>query len=165
MRVRTWTLHCSGFSVCSAPFPPHILPILSAHRAGPERSGLPMWWQDCRIFVVQGPIPESLSQVTPDILSLCTSSSGTNRQTWSLYRLPRWLSGKSACQCRRRCFDPWVGKIPWRRKWQPAPVFLLGESHGQRSLVGYSSWGCRQSDMTEQMSMHTHSLYSSGYQL
>ena len=35
-------------------------------------------------------------------------------------------------------FDPWVGKIPWTRAWQPTPVFLLGESHGQRSLVGYS---------------------------
>jgi len=38
-------------------------------------------------------------------------------------------------------FDPWVGKIPWRRKWQPTPVFLSGEAHGQRSLVGYSPWG------------------------
>ena len=52
---------------------------------------------------------------------------------------PSGASGKeSACQCRRckRCrFEPWVRKIPWRRKWQPAPVFLPGESHGQRSLV------------------------------
>ena len=38
-------------------------------------------------------------------------------------------------------FDPWVGKIPWRRKWQPTPVFLPGKSHGQRGLVGYSPWG------------------------
>ena len=56
-----------------------------------------------------------------------------------------WLSGKeSACQCRRckrRRFDPWVGKIPQRRKWQSTPVFLPGESHGQRSLVGHSPWG------------------------
>ena len=56
--------------------------------------------------------------------------------------LPRCLGGKeSACQC-RRCyidpwFDPWVRKIPWRRAWQPAPVFLPGESHGERSLAGY----------------------------
>ena len=58
--------------------------------------------------------------------------------------LPRWLSGKeSLWQCRRHGFNPWVRKIPWRRKWQPTPVFLPGESHGQRSLVGYSSWGCR----------------------
>ena len=55
------------------------------------------------------------------------------------------------CQCRRhkRCkFGPWVGKIPWKRAWQPTPVFLPGESQGQRSLVGCSLWGLR-SDMTE----------------
>ena len=45
---------------------------------------------------------------------------------------------KSTCQCRRCEFDPWVGKIPWRRKLQPTPVFLPGKFHGQRSLVGYS---------------------------
>ena len=46
---------------------------------------------------------------------------------------PRWLSAKaSACRCRRPGFDPWIGKIPWRRTWQPTPVFLPGESHGQR---------------------------------
>ena len=59
-------------------------------------------------------------------------------------------SGKEPiCQCRRckRCgFDPWVGKIPWRRAWQPTPAFLPGESHGQRSLAGYSSWGHKESD-------------------
>ena len=60
-----------------------------------------------------------------------------------------WLSGKvSVCQCRRLKrlrFDPWVGKIPWRRAWQPIPVFLLGKSHGQRSLVGPSSWDHKKS--------------------
>ena len=49
----------------------------------------------------------------------------------------------------RQGFDPWVGKIPWRRAWQPTPVFLPGESHGQRSLVGYSPQGRKESDMTE----------------
>ena len=48
---------------------------------------------------------------------------------------------KSICQFSRCGLDPWVRKIPWRRKWQPTPVFLPGESHGQRSLVGYSPWG------------------------
>ena len=52
-------------------------------------------------------------------------------------------------------FDPWIGKIPWREAWQPTPVFLPGESHGQRSLVRYSPWGCKELDMTEQ-STHTH---------
>ena len=58
--------------------------------------------------------------------------------------LPWWLSGKEpACQHRSLRFDPWVGKIPWRRKWQPTPVFLPGKSHGQRSLVGFSPWDRR----------------------
>ena len=57
-----------------------------------------------------------------------------------------------ACQCRRLKrpgFNPWVRKIPWRRAWQPTPVFLPGESHGQRSLVGYSPQGGTELDMTE----------------
>ena len=58
----------------------------------------------------------------------------------------------SVClQCGRPRFDPWAGKIPWRRKWQPAPVFWPGESHGQRNLVGYSSWGRKESDTTERL--------------
>ena len=69
--------------------------------------------------------------------------------------LLRCFSGKeSTCQCRGCRFDPWVRKIPWRRKWQPTPVFLLREFHGQRVLVGYSPWGCKESDTTEQLSMH-----------
>ena len=51
--------------------------------------------------------------------------------------------------------DPWVGKIPWRRAWQPTPVFLPGESHGQRSLAGYSPRGHEESDTTE-VTSHTH---------
>ena len=55
-----------------------------------------------------------------------------------------WLSGKeSACQCRRCRFDPWIGRIPWRKKWQPTPVFLPGKSQGQRRLAGYSPWGLK----------------------
>ena len=49
----------------------------------------------------------------------------------------------------RLSFDPWVGKIPWRRVWQPTAVFLPGESHGQRSLAGYRPWGRKESDRTE----------------
>ena len=53
--------------------------------------------------------------------------------------LPKWLRGKeSTWQWRRPRFNPWVGKIRWRRRWQPTPVFLPEISHGQRSLVGYS---------------------------
>ena len=49
---------------------------------------------------------------------------------------------------------PWVGKIPWRRKWQPTPVLLPGESHGGRSLVGCSPWGHKQWDTTERLHFH-----------
>ena len=55
----------------------------------------------------------------------------------------------NAMRHKRLRFDPWVGKIPWRRKWQLTPVFLPGESHGQRSLVGYSPGGHKELDMTE----------------
>ena len=50
--------------------------------------------------------------------------------------------------------DPWVRKIPWRRKWQLTPVLLLGRFYGRRSLVGYSPWGCKESDTTEQLHFH-----------
>ena len=55
---------------------------------------------------------------------------------------------------KRPGFDPWVGKSPWRRKWQPTPVFLPGESHGQRTLIGYSPWGRKESDTTERLHFH-----------
>ena len=55
--------------------------------------------------------------------------------------------------CRRPWFDPWVRRILWRRKGQPTPVFLPGESHGQRSLAGYSPWGHKELDTTEQLSL------------
>ena len=71
----------------------------------------------------------------------------------SIQGLPGGASGKEpACQfrgCKRLEFDSWLGKIPWRRAWQPAPVFLPGESHVQRSLVGYSPWGRKELDTTE----------------
>ena len=74
-------------------------------------------------------------------------------QKWGLLC---WLGGKeSVCQWRRCGFDPWVGKIPWRRKWQPTPVFFLpGESHGWRSLVGYSPPGRKEWDTTEELHFH-----------
>ena len=73
------------------------------------------------------------------------------------HRLPRWWRDKEfACQCRRCGFHPWVGKIPWSRKWPPTPVFLPGKFHGLISLAGYSSWVCKELDVTEWLSMHTH---------
>ena len=66
---------------------------------------------------------------------------------------PGGANGKGpARQCRKhkRCgFDPWVRKIPWRRAWQPTPVFMPRVSHGQRSLAGYGSQGSKELDTTE----------------
>ena len=66
---------------------------------------------------------------------------------------PAGTIGKEpACQgrrCKKYEFDSWVGKIPWRRTWQPTSVFLPGESHEQRSLVGYGIGGRKESDMTK----------------
>ena len=68
---------------------------------------------------------------------------------------PDGTSGK-ASQCRRckRCgFSPWVGKIPWRKEWLPTPVFLPGESQGQRSLAGFSPRGHKDLDTIERLSI------------
>ena len=71
---------------------------------------------------------------------------------WGILGLPWWLSSKeSTCQCRRHRLDPWDGKISCRKEWQTTPVFLLENSHRQRSLVGYTPWGCKKLDMTQQL--------------
>ena len=65
-------------------------------------------------------------------------------------QLPGSVSDKeTVCQCRSRRFNPGVGQNPWRRKWQPTPVFLPGKCRGQRSLVAYSPWGLKEPDTTE----------------
>ena len=60
---------------------------------------------------------------------------------------------KNPPACRRTGFNPWAGKIPWRREWQPTPLFLPEEFHEQRSLADPSSWGCKESDTTEQLTL------------
>ena len=82
---------------------------------------------------------------------------------------PKWASQvaqwKIIClqcrRCKRRGFSPWIGKIPWSRKWQQALVRLPGESHGQRSLAGYSPWGpwAVLLDMTEHILPNGSSIY------
>ena len=78
--------------------------------------------------------------------------------------LPCWLSGKDiTCQCRRLEFNPWVGKIPWRRKWQPIPIFLPGKSHAQRSLAGDSLWGHKESDRTKRLAFTFQCFFMNSY--
>ena len=67
---------------------------------------------------------------------------------WSLASLVARKS-RICLQCKRFEFNPWVGKILWRKKWQPTPVFLSGESRGQRCLAGYSLWGHKELGTTE----------------
>ena len=75
-------------------------------------------------------------------------------KSWQVRGLPWLLRWYKIClQCRRLGFDPGVSKIPWRREWQPSPVFLPGKLHGQRSLAGYSPWGRKESDTTERLTL------------
>ena len=80
-------------------------------------------------------------------------------QKWKIFRsstfaigFPSGSDGKESA-CGRPRFDPWVGKIPWRREWISTPVFLPGEFHGQRSLVDYSPKNRKESDMSEQLTL------------
>ena len=76
-----------------------------------------------------------------------------------LWGLPWWLRWSSVClEWGRPRFDPWVGKIPWRRKWEPTPVLSPGKFHRLRSLVGYSPWGRKESDTTEQLHFTLHAF-------
>ena len=79
----------------------------------------------------------------PGLSSLLAVGWGWSQVRWRCEKNP------SARRHKRRGFNPWVGKITWRRKWQPTPVFLPGESHGQRSLAGYSPRGHKELDRTE----------------
>ena len=94
---------------------------------------------------------------------------GKEFAVYSTGGFPRWHSGReSACQrrrCKRHRLNPWVRNIPWRRKRQLTPVFLPRESHGQRSLAGYSPWGRKKSDTTEQLIFYFifYSLANAGY--
>ena len=75
--------------------------------------------------------------------------------SWYICHPHRMGSHCFLCCCCCSSIDPWDGMIPWRRKWQPTPIFLPGKSHGQRSLQGYSPWGSKTSDTTElQQSQH-----------
>ena len=110
-------------------------------------------------------LPPSPSQNTyfiETLLIICIQFKKSNPETLIIfasnnYNLHRWLSGKeSTCQCRRLRFNPWVGKIPWRRKWQPTLIFLPGKSHEPRSLVGYSPCGCKRAgqDLAAKQQQH-----------
>ena len=72
---------------------------------------------------------------------------------------PRGLEYKICLQCRRPRFSPWVGKIHWRKQWQPTLVFLPEEFHGQRRLAGYSPWGRKESETTKWLTLALSHLF------
>ena len=93
--------------------------------------------------------PNSQACFQPDLQTACTNYSDLMTR-WAS-PLPQRERIQLRCRRGRRCgFDCQIRKIPWRRKWQPTPVPLPGESYGQRSLAGYSPQGCKELDMTEQ---------------
>ena len=97
-------------------------------------------------------IATSLPSLPPSFLSSSLSKLGKDSNLPSSYAKMRALHVaklvKNPPAMQRPGFTPWVGKIPWRREGLPTPVFLPGELHGQRSLVGYSPWRLKESDTT-----------------
>ena len=95
-----------------------------------------------------------------DTKKQCSSKTAFKTLLSLPWGLPRWHSVKNlpTNQCRRCGFNPWVRKIPCRRKRQPTLVLLPGESHGQRSLAGYNPWGHKESDTTEHMSTSSYKV-------
>ena len=94
------------------------------------------WWENMIAALFQRRSPVSWLIRTVSFFYLSSSLHPKGFPGGSVVKNP-------ACQCRRCEIHSWVGKIPWRRKWQPTPVFLPGESHRRRSLEGYSPWGCK----------------------
>ena len=117
-----------------------------------------------RLFYNIVPSLTSSHQTDPPLLLYSRVYFALFKTCW----LPRWRSGEdSACQCRRlkRCgMDPWVGKISWRRKWQPTLVFLPEKSHEQRNLVGYRlAEGWTQLSNWTQTRTHSYTLLDTSF--
>ena len=125
-----------------------IKPRLESQTAGVQTLVLPaerLWGNYLKLIVPQ------FSQLLKEIMILRTPLSD------KVVKFNPPTNAESSCQCRRckRCrFSPWVGKIPWKRKWQHTPVFLPGKFHGQRSLVGYSPRDHKESVTTERLTLH-----------
>ena len=114
-------------------------------------STLPSVSDNSRPLTLLVPVPPSQSVCRPCCLAVISQSKHFLPPPLSPFSslVAQWL--RICCNAGGPGFNPWVGKIPWRRAWQRTPVFLPGEFHGQRSLAGYSPWGCRESDRSERL--------------
>ena len=109
-------------------------------------------------FITHITLPQPLTRSPIPLILRAASETFTHKRffkSWNPSGLP-WRLCLPWRRHRRSGFDPWVRKILWRRKWQPTPVLLPGESHGQKSLVGYSLWGWKESDTTEATGQRIH---------
>ena len=145
--------------ICARPFsekpvaPPRLLGIQCPTWAGPSglweqpRAPWVLLWSralSVSFLEAQPPQPSSEQEGKRGAEGVGMQARPGDGQGGRRQWLPRWLRGKEpAGQCRRPGFHPWVGKVPWRRKWQPTPVVSPEKSHGQRSLAGYSPWSHR----------------------
>ena len=158
-------------------------PALQMDSLPTELSGKPPKWRTCNspgqntgvgsLSLLQGIFPTQGSNQVSHIAGRFFTSWATREAHVDLNRIyfkilfvsqrrPSGLSGQeSTRQGRRLGFDPWVQKIPWRRKWQPTPVFLPGKSYGQRGLAGYSPWGHKEPDTTERLNNNNSFSHSS----
>ena len=115
-----------------------LLPYMGSHRVGHD-------WSD----LAAAAATKELSDYVPKLLH------PLHYLFIYFYYLPWCLRQKRIhLQFKRPGFDLWVRKIPWRREWWPTPIFLIGEFYGQRSLAGYSLWGHKESDTTEQLTLY-----------
>ena len=113
----------------------------------PANVGLICIWTYKQLNIFDFPNEKSCMEIKPRGIPWGNSYTA---HTWQVVLVVKNLPANAGDTGHR--FDSWVGKIPQRRKWQPTPVFLLGKSHGQRSLGGLGPWGCKEFDVTE----HTH---------
>ena len=146
---QTCVSHLAGiFFITESPGKPKVCPRCSTvieNRLAPYHRGWHSSWQ-LMVFLDYSTTFINLLLARP-ILDLMQNPASIHwhqikfwRQSigWSRKEWASLLAQESTCQCRRHGCDPWAGKIPWRRAWQPISIFSLGESHGQRSLAGYS---------------------------
>ena len=150
-----WSPFCSWEA--TVPCPPGPLLFLKSSMASPFFSLMTTQMPHAQSNLPQSLCPSLLCLQGQKWSVLCGVLNGKEIQKRGGYMYIWDFPGASngvefACQCRRRRFHPWVRKIPWSRKWHPTLVFLPGEFHGQRNLVGYNLWGSKKSDATERLS-------------
>ena len=147
---------CPGPPSTRCPGPPSTRCLGPPHPLS-ARDPCPLSTQDPPSTCCPGP-PSTCCSVPPSACLILLS-----KDTWGLRPFCLLLSAiplpwYTVYVQSRPGFNPWARKIPWRRKWHPTPVSLPGESYGQRSLVGYSPWGCKELDTTERLHFTMYSL-------